>query len=92
MAAIGALIVVLDLFPAPVRIVCLALIAAVSVVAAPWRSGRSGGWWWILAGGAAASIAGALASQPAAGLGGWLAVVGGLAVFVGAAIGWDLLG
>ena len=91
-AAIAALIVVLDLFGASVRILCLAVIAGVTVAAAPSRSGRSGGWWWMLAAGAAVSIAGAILAQPAAGLGGWLAVIGGLAVFVGAAIGRDLLG
>lgn len=88
MAAISALIVVLGALPAAVRVVCLILIAVGSVVAAPWRSTRGGGWWWILAAGAVASIAGAIVAQPAATLGGLLALLGGLAVIAGAAIGF----
>ena len=64
MAAVGSLIVVLGLLPAPVRVVCLILIAAGTMVAAPWRSTRGGGWWWILAAGAVASIVGAIVAQP----------------------------
>jgi hypothetical protein len=87
-AAICALVVVLALFGTSIRIACLVLIAAACLIAAPWRSSRGGGWWWILAGGSVTSIAGAVIAQPAATLGGWVALIGGLAVIVGAAIGF----
>jgi hypothetical protein len=89
-AAIGALIVVLGLFGAAVRVVCLILIAAATVFALTLRAGRGDGWWWILAAGAVASIAGAIIAQPAATLGGWMALLGGLAVIVAAAVGFSI--
>jgi hypothetical protein len=87
-AALCALIVVLGLFGTTVRIICLIAIAVASLITASLRSTRSGGWWWILAGGATASIAGAIIAQPAATLGGVIALIGGLGVLVGAAIGF----
>jgi hypothetical protein len=91
-AAIGALIVVLGLFSAPIRVVCLVLIAVATVIVAPWRSTRGGGWWWILAAGTIVSIVGAIVAQPAVTLGGVMALLGGLAVIVGAAIGFPTEG
>lgn len=87
-AAISALIVVLGVFGATMRVICLVLIAVATLVAAPLRARTGGGWWWILAGGAVASIGGAIIAQPAATLGGWIALLGGLAVIVGAAVGF----
>jgi hypothetical protein len=91
-AAISALIVLLGLFGGAVRIVCLVLIAAAALLTAPPRVNRGGGWWRILAAGAVASIAGAIIAQPAAGLGGWIALLGGLAVIVAAAVGFSIEG
>lgn len=88
-AAISALIVLLGLFGGGVRVVCLALIAVAAFLTASPRVNRGGTWWWILAGGAAASIAGAIIAQPAATLGGLIALLGGLAVIVGAAVGFS---
>jgi hypothetical protein len=87
-AAICALVVILALFGPTVRVVCLVLIAVATLIGAPLRARSGGGWWWILAGGAAASIAGAIIAQPAATLGGVIALLGGLAVIVGAAVGF----
>jgi uncharacterized membrane protein HdeD (DUF308 family) len=86
--AIAALVVVLGLFASGVRIACLVLIALATVVALPLRSDDGSGWWWILAGGAAASIAGAILAQPSATFGGVIALLGGLAVIIGAVIGF----
>jgi hypothetical protein len=88
-AAISALVVLLGVFGDAVRVVCLVLVAAAALVAAPVHAKRGGGWWWMLAGGAAASIAGAIIAQPASTLGGWIALLGGLAVIVGAAVGFS---
>ena len=87
-AAIAALVVVLGIFGTGVRIACLVLIALATVISLPLRSDDGGGWWWLLAGGAAASIAGAIIAQPSATLGGVIALLGGLAVIIGAVIGF----
>ena len=91
-AGLAAFIVVIDVFPAAFRVVCLVLIALATAIAAPLRPSRGGGWWWLLAGGAAASIAGAIIAQPAVTAGGWLALIGGLLVIVAAAIGFPTEG
>jgi hypothetical protein len=91
-AGIGALIVVLGIFGAGVRIACLVLIALATVIALPLRPRGGGGWWWILAGGAAVSIAGAIIAQPSPTLGGLIALLGGIAVIIGAAVGFPTQG
>jgi len=89
-AAISALIVVLGLFGAVVRVVCLVLLGAAALLTAPPRVNRGGSWWRILAAGAGASIAGAIIAQPAPTVGGWIALLGGLAVIVAAAVGFSI--
>jgi len=91
-AALSALIVLFGLFPTPVRIACLVLIAGATIAGAPRRSTSGGGWWWILAAGAIASIAGAFVAQPSPTLGGLIALIGGVAVIVGAAVGFPTEG
>jgi hypothetical protein len=89
-AAISALVVVLGVFGSAVRIVCLVLMAGAALLTASPRVNRGDVWWRILAGGAGASIAGAIIAQPAATLGGWIALLGGLAVIVAAAVGYSI--
>jgi hypothetical protein len=91
-AAIGAFIVVLGIFGTGIRVACLVLIALATLVALALRPRDGGGWWWILAGGAAASIAGAIIAQPSPTLGGLLALLGGIAVIIGAAVGFPTQG
>ena len=86
-AGIAGLVVLLGIFGTGFRIACLVLIALATLITLPMRSDDGGGWWWILAGGAAASIAGAIIAQPSATLGGVIALLGGLAVIIGAVIG-----
>lgn len=88
-AALAALIVLLDLFSTGFRVFCLGVIAAATLLASPDRT-RQLGWWWILAAGAVASVLGAIIAQPAATLGGWFALVGGLLVIIAATIGFQL--
>jgi hypothetical protein len=88
-AAIAALIVVLGIFGTGFRIACLVLMTLAAAVALPLRPRDGGGWWWfILAGGAVASVVGAIVAQSAVTIGGILALLGGLAVIVAAAIGF----
>jgi uncharacterized membrane protein HdeD (DUF308 family) len=91
-AAIAAFIVVIGIFGTGFRIACLVLIALATLVSLPLRPRDGRGWWWILAGGAVASIAGAIIAQPSATLGGVIALLGGLAVIIGAAIGFPTEG
>jgi uncharacterized membrane protein HdeD (DUF308 family) len=91
-AGIAAFVVVLGVFGAGVRVACLVLIALAALVALPLRPRDGGGWWWILAGGAAASIAGAIIAQPSPTLGGLIALLGGIAVIIGAAVGFPTQG
>lgn len=87
-AAIGAFVVVLGIFGTGFRIACLVLIALATLVSLPLRPRDGGGWWWILAGGAV----GAIIAQPSATLGGVIALLGGIAVIIGAAIGFPTQG
>ena len=87
-AAIAALVVLLNLFSEAFRVVCLAVIAAATVLTAPARTLGEGFWWWLLLGGAVASILGAIIAQSSATLGGVLALIGGLVVMVAATIGF----
>ena len=87
-AAVGALVVVLGIFGTGVRVACLVGIALATLVSLPFRAREGAGWWWILAGGAAASIAGAIIAQPSSTLGGLIALLGGIAVIIAAAIGF----
>ena len=87
-AGIAALIVLVNLFSIGFRVVCLGVIVAATVLAAPNRREPGGGWWWVLATGALLSIGGAILAQPSMALGGWLALIGGLAVMIGAALGF----
>ena len=87
-AALAAIVVLLGVLGTGVRIAFLVLIALATLVALPLRPSDGGRWWWILAGGAAASVAGAIIAQPAATLGGVIALLGGIAVIIGAAVGF----
>ena len=87
-AAIAAFIILLGLFAIWFRIFCLVVIGAAAVVTFPALRRDGGGWWWILGGGAAVSILAAIIAQPSTILGGWLALIGGLAVIIGALIGF----
>jgi hypothetical protein len=90
LAAAAALVVVLGLFSTGVRVACLAVIVAATLVAAPSRHDAGGGWWWLLAAGACGSIAGALLAQVADTPGGWVALLSGLDVMIAAAVGFPL--
>ena len=85
-AAIAAIFVLLNLLSAGFRIFCLIVIVVAALIASP--RGRGQTWWLILVAGAAASVLGAIVAQPSTTIGGWLALLGGLAVVIGAIIGF----
>jgi hypothetical protein len=87
-AAIAALVVLLNAFSAGFRVLCLGVIVIATVLSFPESRREDGGWWWFLAGGAAGSVIGAIVAQPSATLGGWMALLGGLVVIIGATVGF----
>ena len=90
MTAAAALVVMLGLFPAEVRIACLAAVVAGTALTAGERLEPGGGWWSLLAAGAVLSVAGLALSAAAETAGGIVALVGSAAVIAGAAVGFPL--
>jgi len=87
-ASLGAVVIMLGLFGAGVEIGALVAIALGTVLAAPAGRGPEGGWWSLLGSGALLSFAAPLVALASAGLGGLLALLGGICVLGGAALGF----
>jgi hypothetical protein len=93
MAVLGAALILCGLFGVVISVIGLLLIVAGTVLSAPAAPspGQPGrGWWPMLAAGAALSLLGALVSIASDTIGGLIAVAGGVAVVVGAALGFPL--
>lgn len=89
-ASIGAVVILLGLFGTAVSIAGLVAIALGTVLAAPAARDEGGGWWRLIAVGAALSVAGALLALVSETVGGLVAVLGGVAVITGSAIGFPI--
>lgn len=89
LAAAGAIAILLALGTVP-GLIGLAAIILGTLLAAPLGRGPGEGWWTLLAAGAALSVIGALVALLSEGFGGLLALLGGVAVVAGAAIGFPL--
>jgi hypothetical protein len=85
-AALGALLVVIDPFGAATVGLVLTVVGA--VVAA--RGGVGHTWYWMVAGGAALAVISRLIAEGSQTLGGWLAVIGCLLILIGASLGYPL--
>jgi hypothetical protein len=85
-AALGALLVVIDPFGLSLAGLVLAVIGALLAA----RGGLGNTWYWMIAGGAAVAVASRLIAEGAQTLGGWLAVIGCLMVLIGASLGFPL--
>lgn len=89
LAAAGAIVVILvGLLGERAGVVGLIAIFLGTVLAAPAGRGPRGGWWSLLAAGAVLSAVGAVVALASEGVGGLLALLGGGAVLVGAALGF----
>ncbi len=88
LAAAGSIVVMVGLVGV-VGIVGLAAIFLGTVLAAPAARGPNGGWWNLMASGAVISAAGAIVAIPSDTVGGLLAVIGGAAVLIAAALGFN---
>lgn len=87
-ASLGAILVVFDLFG--LGILGLFLAAGGAALAAP--GGVGNGWYWGVAGGAIVSVLARLIAESAETVGGWLAVIGAIAILIGAALGYPVRG
>jgi hypothetical protein len=89
-AAAGAIVILVGLLGTVASLVGLGAIALGTLLTAPAGRGRGGGWWTLLATGAVLSGLGALLSLASDGVGGLVALLGGIAVVAGAAMGFPL--
>jgi hypothetical protein len=85
-AAVGALLVVIDPFGLATTGLVLAVVGAVLAA----RGGMGHTWFWMIAGGAAIAVLSRLIAEDTQTLGGWLAVIGCLMVLIGASLGFPL--
>lgn len=92
LAAAGAIVILVGVLGDTASLIGLAAILVGTVLSAPAGGERGGGWWTLLAIGAALSIAGALLSLASGSVGGLVALLGGILVVSGAAIGFPLRG
>ena len=90
LAGIGAIVVMLSPFGTVGDVIGLVAIVLGTVLAAPAAREPRGGWWGLLASGAVLSALGAIVSLANDSAGGVLALVGGVAVLVAAALGWPV--
>jgi hypothetical protein len=85
-AALGALLIVID--PAGLAVAGLVIAVVGAVLAA--RGGLGQTWYWMVAGGAALAVLSRLIAEGAQILGGWMAVIGCLLILIGASLGYPL--
>jgi hypothetical protein len=85
-AALGALLIVIDPFGLAVAGLVIAVVGAVLAA----RGGLGQTWYWMVAGGAALAVVSRLLAEGSQTLGGWLAVIGCLLILIGASLGYPL--
>lgn len=88
LAGAGAVVVMLGALGTAGDAAGLAAILLGTVLAAPAARGPGPGWWGLLAAGAVVSALGAVMSLASDTVGGILALIGGVAVLVAAALGF----
>jgi hypothetical protein len=88
LAGAGAIVLMLSPFGTVGDVLGLIAIVLGTVLAAPAAREPRGGWWGLLASGAVLSALGAIVSLANDTAGGVLALIGGVAVLIGVALGW----
>jgi hypothetical protein len=83
-ASLGAVMVIVGAF----GIAGLILAAVGAAMAAP--GGFAKAWYWGVAGGAVVAILSRLIAESAQVVGGWLAVIGAVAILIGTSIGYPV--
>lgn len=92
LAGAGAIVVMLGALGTAGDIAGLLAILLGTILAAPAARGPGAGWWGLLAAGAVVSVLGAVMSLASDTAGGILALIGGVAVLVAAALGFPVGG
>jgi hypothetical protein len=87
-ASLGAVLVLLSF--AGLGVVGLFLGAGGAMLAAPGGLGRK--WYFAVAGGAIVMVLSRLIAESSEVLGGWLAVLGAVAILIGASVGFPIRG
>ncbi len=88
LAAVGAVMILLGVLGTTADLVGLVAVLLGTVLTAPAGRAPGNGWWSLLASGTALSLLGALLSLASDGVGGLVALIGGVAVLAGAAFGF----
>jgi hypothetical protein len=83
-ASLGAVLVIFGAF----GIVALVIAGIGAALAAPGGLGR--GWYWGVAGGAIVMVLSRLIAESAEVIGGWLAVIGAVAILIGTSLGYPV--
>ena len=83
-ASLGAVMVIVGAF----GIAGLIVAAVGAALAAPGGFGKR--WYWAVAGGVVVAILSRLIAESAEVIGGWLAVVGALAILIGTSLGYPV--
>ena len=90
LASAAAILIMVDVLGTGGAVVALTVIVVGTLLAAPAGRGKGGGWWTLLAIGAVLSVAGALLTIVSETAGGLVALLGGVAVVSGSAMGFPL--
>ena len=90
LAGLAAVVIMVGLFDTAASLAALGAIVLATLLAAPAGRGPGGGWWTLMAAGTLLSGIGAIVAIFSEGAGGLIALLGGVAVVSGAAIGFPL--
>jgi hypothetical protein len=85
-ASLGAALVIFGIFG--LGVVGLVLCVVGAALAAPGGMGK--GWYWAVVVGAIVAVLSRFIAESAETLGGWLAVFGGIAILIGASLGFPV--
>ena len=90
LAAVAAVVIMVGLFDTAASLGALGAIVFATLLAAPAGRGPGGGWWTLLAIGTLLVGIGAIVAIFSEGAGGLIALLGGVAVVSGSAMGFPL--
>jgi hypothetical protein len=90
LATAASVVIIVGLFDTAASLFALGAVVFATLLAAPAGRGPGGGWWTLMAIGTLLSGIGAIVAIFSEGLGGLIALLGGVAVISGSAIGFPL--
>ena len=90
LATVASVVIIVGLFDTAASLVALGAVVLATLLAAPAGRGPGGGWWTLMAVGTLLSGIGAIVAIFSEGIGGLIALLGGVAVISGSAMGFPL--